>query len=110
MPHSGVLHSPHCLSRPQRGYVLFDALAALLLLTCTLLGAGLALVQSLAGSRAAALQTSAVDLAADFLMQMIESVRRGNGSEESILAAMARIQKAGNDYAGVLYREHMEAE
>lgn len=51
-----------------------------------------------------------VDLAADFLMQMIESVRRGNGSEESILAAMARIQKAGNDYAGVLYREHMEAE
>ena len=47
------------------GYVIFDALAALLLLSGTLLGAGLVLVQTLASSRAAALQTAAVDLAAD---------------------------------------------
>lgn len=50
----------------------------------------------------------AVDLAGEFLMQMIEAVRRGNGSEESILSAMARLQKAGNDYAGFLYRQRME--
>ncbi len=50
----------------------------------------------------------AVDLAGEFLMQMVESVRRGNGSEESILSAMARLQKAGNDYAGFLYRRHRE--
>ena len=50
----------------------------------------------------------AVDLAGEFLMQMVESVRRGNGNEESILSAMARLQKAGNDYAGFLYRRHRE--
>lgn len=50
----------------------------------------------------------AVDLAGEFLMQMIEAVRRGNGSEESILSAMARLQKAGSDYAGFLYRQRTE--
>lgn len=49
-----------------------------------------------------------VDLAGEFLMQMIETVRRGNGSGESVLAAMSRLQKAGSDYAGLLYRQHME--
>jgi len=59
---------------PERGYVLFDTLAALLLLSGTLLGAGLVLVQSLAGSRAATLQTSAVDLAADLTESLYAAV------------------------------------
>jgi len=48
-----------------RGYVLFDALVAVVLLAGALLGTAMALVQSLASSRASALQTAAVDLAAD---------------------------------------------
>jgi len=59
---------------PERGYVIFDSLAALLLLSGTLLGAGLVLVQSLAGSRAATLQTSAVDLAADLTESLYAAV------------------------------------
>lgn len=47
------------------GYVLFDVLIAQLLLAVALLGGGMALVQALAASRAAALQTAAVDLLAD---------------------------------------------
>lgn len=49
-----------------------------------------------------------VDMSGEFLMQMIEMVRKGNGYAESIQAAMARLNKAGNDYAGVLYRQYME--
>lgn len=48
-----------------------------------------------------------VDFAGEFLIQMIETVRKGNGNEESILSAMARIRKAANDYAGILYRQQM---
>jgi Tfp pilus assembly protein PilV len=58
------------------GYVLFDVLVALLLLTTTLLGAGAALVQSLVASRAATLQTSAVDLAADLTESLYGTVPR----------------------------------
>ncbi|HYP79315.1 MAG TPA: hypothetical protein VEQ17_03445 [Steroidobacteraceae bacterium] len=54
--------------------MIFDSLAALLLLSGTLLGAGLVLVQSLAGSRAATLQTSAVDLAADLTESLYAAV------------------------------------
>ncbi|MBQ3795902.1 MAG: site-specific integrase [Butyrivibrio sp.] len=50
----------------------------------------------------------AVDMSGEFLMQMIEAVRKGNGQTESIQAAMARLCKAGNDYAGVLFRQYME--
>ncbi len=50
----------------------------------------------------------AVDMSGEFLMQMIEAVRKGNGQTESIQAAMARLGKAGNDYAGVLFRQYME--
>ena len=51
---------------------------------------------------------AAVDMSGEFLMQMIEAVRKGNGQTESIQAAMARLGKAGNDYAGVLFRQYME--
>ena len=47
------------------GYVLFDVLVALLLFATVLMAGGWALIGSVAASRAASLQTTAVDLAAD---------------------------------------------
>ena len=100
MPPASVLHPSTCLYRPQQGYVLFDALMALLLLTGTLLGAGLALVQSLAASRAAALQTSAVDLAADLTESLYGAVRRDRVIEDWS-SQVARQLPAGTASAGV---------
>ena len=82
------MHSPAYMTFPalpragtagrQAGYVLFDVLVSLLLLATTLLGAGAALIQSLAASHAAALQTTAVDLAAD----LTESLQADNSNQE----------------------------
>lgn len=47
------------------GFALAEALVALLLLAIATIGAGSAMVQSLAGQRAALLRTQAADLAAD---------------------------------------------
>ncbi len=47
------------------GFALTEALVALLLLATALMGAGATLVESLAGQRAALLQTRAADLAGD---------------------------------------------
>ena len=59
----------HQLAHPGRsagrGYVLFDVLVALLLFATVLMTGARALIGSLAASRAASLQTSAVDLASD---------------------------------------------
>jgi Tfp pilus assembly protein PilV len=58
--------------------VLFDVLLSLMLLATTLLGAAAALVQSLAASHAASMQTTAVDLAAD----LTESLQADNTNRE----------------------------
>ena len=100
MPPATVLHSSPCLHGPQEGYVLFDALMALLLLTGTLLGAGLALVQSMAGSHAAALQTSAVGLAADLTESLYGAVLRDRVIEDWI-SQVARQLPAGTATAGI---------
>jgi type II secretory pathway pseudopilin PulG len=47
------------------GFALTEALVALLLLAIAMLGAGAALIQAVAGQRAALLQTRAADLAGD---------------------------------------------
>jgi hypothetical protein len=76
MPSIRARHSFPGIRRSKQGYALFDALAALLLVAGTLLGAGLALVQSLASSRAAAVQTAAVDLAGDLTESLYGVVER----------------------------------
>jgi len=100
MPPASLLNPLPCLYRPQQGYVLFDALMALLLLTGTLLGAGLALVQSLSASRAAALQTSAVDLAADLTESLYGAVRRDRVIEDWS-SLVARQLPEGTASAGI---------
>jgi hypothetical protein len=56
----------HCTPRvPAAGFALAEALVALLLLAIATIGAGGAMVHSLAGQRAALLRTQATDLAAD---------------------------------------------
>ncbi len=50
----------------------------------------------------------AVDEDGAFLMQMIELVRRGKGSEESIRAALSRLQNTSHDYGTLLYRRYQE--
>ena len=55
-----------------RGFALTEALIALLLLAMSLLGAGATLVESLAASRAALLESRASDLAGD----LAESLRQ----------------------------------
>lgn len=50
---------------PISGFVLTEALVALLLLATAMMGAGVALVVALAGQRSALLQTRAADLAAN---------------------------------------------
>ncbi len=67
------------MSRPSRsvqcGVGLIDTLVALTLLAFSLLGASSTIVRTLAANRAAALQTTAVDLAAD----LAEDRRAGSG-------------------------------
>lgn len=58
--------------------MLFDVLAALLLLATTLLAAALALTRSISSTRAAALQIAAVDLASD----LTESLHGQRGRDE----------------------------
>lgn len=52
-------------SERSQGFALTEALVAILLLAIAMIGAAAALVDSLAGQRAALLQTRATDLAAD---------------------------------------------
>lgn len=67
-------------ARPRRiaqcGVGLVDTLVALLLLALSLLGASATLIQTLGANRAAALQTSAVDLATD----LVEDLRAGSAA------------------------------
>lgn len=60
----------------QSGVGLVDTLVALLLLALSLLGASATLIQTLGANRAAALQTSAVDFAAD----LVEDLRAGSAA------------------------------
>lgn len=50
----------------------------------------------------------AVDEDGAFLVQMIEQVRKGNGNEESIRAALSRLQNTSHDYGTLLYRRYRE--
>lgn len=50
----------------------------------------------------------AVDSSSEFLIRMIELVRRGNGMEEDISAALARLQNDGRKYAEALRRKYQE--
>lgn len=49
-----------------------------------------------------------VDADGAFLIQMIEQVRKGNGSTESIREAVSRLQNASRDYENLLYRRYQE--
>ncbi len=49
-----------------------------------------------------------VDEDGEFLMLMIEQVRKGNGCEESIRQALGKLQNSSHDYENVLYRKYQE--
>lgn len=74
------------------GFALTEALVALLLLAFALLGAGAALVDSLAGQRAAMLQVRAADLVAD-LAEALRSAPDAPGATEEVLAWQAAARR-----------------
>ena len=76
----------------QRGLGLIDTLVALLLLALSLLGACTMLVRTLGASRAATLQSTAVDLATDFA----EDLRSGPASMQGWQQRVATVLPVGS--------------
>ncbi|MEO8316578.1 MAG: hypothetical protein ABI645_17500, partial [Pseudomonadota bacterium] len=72
------------------GFALMEALIALLLLATAMIGAGTAMVHSLAGQRAALLRTQAVDLAAD-LAEALRAAPDAAAQEAEISAWQAAV-------------------
>jgi general secretion pathway protein I len=74
----------------ESGFGLAEALVALLLLAIATIGAGAAMVESLAAQRAALLRTQAADLAAD-LAEALRSSPDASAQEAEILSWQTRV-------------------
>jgi Tfp pilus assembly protein PilV len=83
------------------GFVLIEALVALLLLATAMMGAGMALVDALAAQRAALLQTRAADLAGN----LAEALR----SAPDLATAQAEIQSWQGEVLRQLPRAQAQA-
>jgi type II secretory pathway pseudopilin PulG len=84
--------SRHSPLRPYSGFALTEALVALLLLAFAMLGAGAALVGSLAGQRTALLQTRAADFAGN-LAEALRSTTDSTTAAAEIQAWQIAIQR-----------------